>query len=455
MHRFYNMSHTLLYYMKKLFTLSLLLAVCATVKADTTRLLNGIPTDDEPELQGFGISPNGRYVCGTAGVGAGIFVADLETGKISWTLGDPDEEGNQLRHVDNNGLGIGFTAAGVTYSIDGVLTSLDTPEGDYKYVLGEDITGDGSMMVGSLVGTGFVTKAAYCKDGGEWTLLPEVTEEQLGGVVVRASGSAAKCVSSDGKVILGCLGSFTVPVLWVMNDEGEYEVDFFVPRYMKVTGVEADLTNDEKPMASISGAFFAMSDNGRYVALMGVLYEEINSPRGVPMVYDTVEKTMKYYTEVQEGDERGIGLYPTAICDNGTFVGTFGMPMDGHSCIMEADATQAELFVDAFPSYAEIFAEADSYGFNVPTAMSADGSRIIGYSCYSANYFTPQTEDPQYYTTYVIDVNGKTDGIESSVVDKQAVPVEYYSVDGQRVSESHKGFTIVRMSDGSARKVVK
>ena len=215
--------------MKKLFTLALSLALCASVYADSTKMLTlgmGTPSFDEPQLMGLGISPNGKYVCGSIEGGAGYFILNWENNDFSFDVTD-DDEGAELRHVDNNGLAIGYNGPGVTYSIDGVETVIPTPEGDYKYVLGEDLTVDGSMMVGSLVGASFNTKAAYCKDGGEWIELPFPTAEQLCGLDVREV-STAKFVSGDGKVILGALGGIVLPVIWVLNDKGEYEVDVFL-----------------------------------------------------------------------------------------------------------------------------------------------------------------------------------------------------------------------------------
>lgn len=432
--------------MKKLFTLTLSFALCASVYADTTKMLkvgDGIPDQDEPSIIALAMSPNGKYVCGSAGYGMGFFVADVETNKVSWDFGDPDEEGNQLRNVDNNGLAIGFTTAGITYSIDGVLTELETPEGEFRSVIGEALTNDGSMMLGSLVGSTFATQAAYSTNGSDWTFLPGPTAEQLAGLKL-SEGSAAKYVSADGKVILGCLGSFTIPVVWVKNDKGEYEIDVFPVRYLNETG------EDDRRLYGMSALYMHMSNNGRYVVFRGMIFDEDGDEWVIPCVYDTVEKEMTYYDEVQEIDDYSF-LFPTRICDDGTFIGTIGL--EGPCFVMPAGQKQAKKFVDLYPSYAEIFGVSDEYGGCVPTGMSADGRYIAGYSWYCEDFFA-EPELPHYYVTFIIDTMGDAGLVEGPVVDAQAVPEAYYTIDGKRLGAVAKGFNIVRMSDGTVRKVI-
>ncbi|MDE6339289.1 MAG: hypothetical protein K2K97_05825, partial [Muribaculaceae bacterium] len=92
--------------MKKIFTLSLVLALSATAYSDEIKLLSageGIPGIDVPQLIGFSISPNGKYVCGFIELGAGIFVADATTDEVKYHI-VTYEDGAELRHVDNNGL---------------------------------------------------------------------------------------------------------------------------------------------------------------------------------------------------------------------------------------------------------------------------------------------------------------------------------------------------------------
>ena len=173
----------------------------------------------------------------------------------------------------------------------------------------------------------------------------------------------------------------------------------------------------------------------------------------IPAVYDIQEKTLNPHCEPQAIDPEGYGLFITAISDDGTIVGSIGQPDQGSrgSYILRAGETQAEKFVDAFPAYGELLGEGDFYGFHLPTGMSADGRYISGYCFYSADY---NDDSPAYYTTYLIDtVTGAgVDEIASEA--EEATPVAIYTLDGQRVSELTKGVNIIRMSDGTSRKVI-
>lgn len=440
--------------MKKTVTLSLALALAASVYADNVKVLGcgqGVPGVDEPQLMGLGISPNGHYVCGPIENGAGFFAADVQTGEVKWTLAG--DEGGELRHIDNSGLAVGFTDWGVTYDFaTGEVTVLDAPAG-FRYILCEDITEDGTMFVGSMVGQTFETKAAYCKDGKTWQALPVPTQADLGEFANSISaGSAAKYVSADGKVILGCLGSFTIPVLWTLNDKGEYEADFFPARFVKTGNDEAG--DNAKPLYSISAMYLNMSNNGKYLSMLGMVFDaELDGYLNVPVIYNTESKEAVVYTGLQAIDENKVGLYPTAVCDDGTFIGTIGQPFFGeYGCfIMKAGKTVAEKYIDAFPAFKNKFGESDALGFNIPTGMSADGSYLLGYSFYSEDYNSEASD--AYYVTYVIDVNGDA-AVDNVQTDETAVPVAFYGIDGRRLGKMTKGINIVRMSDGTTRKVI-
>lgn len=438
--------------MKKLFTLTLGVALCATtVNAESLKVLGlglGIPGEDEPQFMGLGVSPDGRYVCGSIEMGDGFFVADMLNNEYSYEATD-DPEGAELRHVDNNGLAIGYNGPGVTYSIDGVTTVLPCPEGDYKYVLGEAISNDGSIMAGSIVAKGYVTYAAYSKDGGVWDFLPEVPEEIAGDIF--GEGSSAKYMSGDGKVILGCIGSFGPGILWIMNEDGEYEVDPIFSRYLVMT--EEDMENPEKTLYALAAA--GLSNNGKYALFQGKIFVD-DDYLSVPVVYDIENSELKIYDEPQEVDMYGIGLAPSAIDDNGTIIGIVGVPMYGctGSFILKAGATQAVSLGQAYPAYEEIFGFSDMIGYCQPTAMSADGRYIVGYGYYCEDFEDDMA--PAYFVTFVIDTEDEGTGIRAAETDAvQVVPEAVYTIDGKRLDGMVKGVNIIRMSDGSVRKVFK
>ncbi len=442
--------------MKKIVAISLFLTSCASVYADSLNLIScglGAPGIDEPQLIGLGISPDGRYVCGPIESGAGVFVADWQTGEVKWKVGG--ESGSELRHVDNNGIAIGYIEdSGVLYSFNSGEESLITPPDGSRFVLGESLSNDGSVLVGSLSAQSFDTEAAYCnvKDGDEWIKLPFPTDEELGGFSDKMRKiSSAKCVSGDGKIILGCLGSFTCPVIWKMNESGVYEVDVFPVRYVKLS--EEDIPNDDKMLYSISGTYLSLSNNGKYVSMLGLIRDEYGE-RNVPVVYNTEDKTIKVYSEEQIIDEYGFGLYPIAISDDGTFIGTMGQPFyaSSGSFIMKAGQTVAESFIDAFPAFAEKFSETDLVGFNIPTGISADSQYILGYTFYSDDYYSE--EGAAYWLSYVIstDLVNSVDRISSESLNGNEM---IYSIDGRKLNRMADGLNIVRGSDGKVRKILK
>ncbi|MDE5871566.1 MAG: hypothetical protein K2H22_06480 [Muribaculaceae bacterium] len=448
--------------MKKFVTLYLALALGAPLSAETLQILrcseDGIPgqSQDEPQLMGFSISADGRYVCGAIEQAAGFFTADCLTGEVKWKVGG--DAGSELRDVDNNGLAIGFNDnEGLLFSFDsGEVSTIKAPAG-FRYVLGESLSNDGSVMVGSFVGQSFITEAAFSVDAQPWRNLPVPSDEELGNLKPYCNNgmSAAKYVSADGKVIVGYMGSFRFPTVWTMDAQGEYVSDFFPSRFVKA--VEADRNDPVKELYGLTALYTCMSNNGKYVATIGLVANDENTDtRVVPIVYNTEDKTLKVYREIQEIDELELGLYPSAIADDGTFIGTVSTRADpaGNfgAFIMKSGQEQAEWFVDAFPVFAEKLGESDFLGQNIPTDISADGKHILGYAFYSDD-FDISSPAPAYFLTYVISLD--TSGVDQMDSAVHSVPETIFSVDGRKLGRMAKGLNIVRNSDGTVSKVLK
>ncbi|MDE6339144.1 MAG: hypothetical protein K2K97_05085, partial [Muribaculaceae bacterium] len=394
--------------MKKIFTLSLTLALCSSVYAESIKFLttgSGTPGIDEPQMMALGMSPSGQYVCGVIEMGAGVYVADVFSDEVKFMVID-DENGGELRKVDNNGLAVGIAETGISYNFtNGDFKEFAAPDG-YRRTLCEALTNDGSLIVGSVSAQTFITNAAYTLDkGATWNFLPEPSKQEMGALAPRSEGSAAKRVSADGKVIYGIMGSFYVPTLWIRNDQGVYEPDFFLVRYYK--GSEADRNDPTKPLWGVTAMRgMAMSNNGKYVGVSVLYMDPVTGQYfNGPAIYDTEEKKLNTYEEIQDFDSDGVGLFITAIANDGTMIGSIGQPDSGSygSFIWRAGAPKAEKFNDAFPSYNERLGEADGYGFNLPTGISADGRYISGYAYYSSDWFD---DSPAYYVTYIIDTKG-------------------------------------------------
>lgn len=445
--------------MKKLFTFSIALALSAHLMADSVRVFkcseDGIPGQTEPQLLGFSMSADGHYICGTIEQGAGIFIADSFTGSVKWNA--DGEYSSELRNVDTFGNAIGFIDDdGVLFSFDTENVSrLNVPQG-YRFVLGEGLSNDGSVMIGELANQSFDTMAAFSVGGKDWAPLPNPSDAELGNLKETISNSsAAKYVSSDGKVILGHLGGFTYPIVWKMNDEGVYIPDFFPARFVKA--VEADRNDDSKPLYAISAFYTCMSHSGKYVGAVGLIADETNTEtRIVPVIYNTEDKTLKIYAEMQAIDEMGIGLYPRAIADDGTFIGTISEPSTPNgnlgAFIMKAGQEQAEMFVEAFPAFNDKLGESDLVGQNIPTDISADGNYILGYTYYSDDYDI-YSDAPAYFITYVLSLDDSgVDQVASSASD---APAAIYSIDGRSLCRMQKGLNIVRNPDGSVSRILK
>ncbi|MDE6258886.1 MAG: hypothetical protein K2M53_10950 [Muribaculaceae bacterium] len=449
--------------MKKLLTLSMALALCGSAYADSVKLfyisgkdIAGAPADMVIGTCGLAISPNGKYVAGPLENGNGIFIVETETGDFTWQLAD-SEDGAELRKVDNNGTAIGFDGPGITYSFQTGEPTILPLFDNVREIIGEGISNDGKSMIGTLVVEEFKTAAGANYNGEGWQKLPMPSEEVLGQpVFIKAAsqGSASKYMSGDGKVILGNIGSFTFPILWEMNEENEYVPNFELANYVQVT--DEDQFNENKPLLGLSAMYMCLSNNGRYAAFSGLVDSgDLRGNITVPVVYDLQEKELKVYDDFQDCDEYGGGLWPTAIADDGTFIGTCGQPsqMSSGSFIMKAGETVAKLYVDAFPDYDKVLGYDGRLGFDIPTGITPDGQYLQGYIYH--DFDTTDPTSPAYWVTYVIDTKGVSGVNEVSASTSAPAAVEgIYSLDGQKLEKMTKGINIIRMSDGSAKKVM-
>lgn len=431
--------------MKKLLALFTFLLSIGMTNAENLRIIDlgtgGVPGQDEPQLMGLGISANGEYVCGSVEYGVGYFVYNLLTGEYGYEFTD-DVEGAELRNVSDQGLAIGYNGPGITYSIDGGENILEVSSDKYKYVLGEDLTNDGTIMVGSLVTDNYETFAAYCAADGEWKMLPMPDKTLLGAYGGR--GSMAKQISGDGKVILGHIGNFGPAIIWKLNDSGEYEADPISLQYVVVS-------NDDADKQFIAFTPKAVSNDGKLVLLQ---VTPANERISMPAVYNVETEELTLYSEALAVDEYELGLQPAAISDNGTIIGIIGsLYANAGGFIIKAGEKTAQTFPEAFPEYADTFSICDALGYHVPIGISADGASIMGYAFYSEDLSDPDI--PAYFITYVIET--EDDSSVETVASDPAQPkmVEFFGIDGSRRNRLGKGVNIVRMQDGTVRKLVK
>lgn len=419
--------------------LALAAMLCASVGAgaeSVTMLTFGIgaPAIEEPQMMGLAMSRNGNYVCGSIENGAGYFVADL-TSKSAQFVVSEDDLGAELRGISDTGKAVGYNGPGIIYSLaDGEQAITNFPEGN-KRVIGEGITCDNSLIVGSLVGAGYITHAAISENGAEWTKLPMPSDEEIGGFA--GKGSSAKFVSGDGSIIAGHIGSFGPLVVWRRDASGVYTVD---PVYKRFVG-----TNSISSMLAMG-----VSANGKYV-LCRTLLEEGDSERQTVGVYNTETDQFNVYSEPQQIDEYCVGLMPSGIANDGTVIGIVGQPLYGSSgtFIIQPGETQAKKLIEVFPEFAKVFGPSDSVGYNVPTGISADGKRISGYAFYSEDF--SNEESIAYFTTYVID-SGASNLVETIAMPRASM---IFDINGRRLKEAAPGLNIVVDENGRASKVIK
>lgn len=447
--------------MKKTFTLSLAVALAASIYADEVKTFSfgmGTPGVDEPTFCGLGLSGNGKYFCGAFDQGIGIVIGNTETGELKYKMcGD---SGGELRHINNNGIAVGMDSSeeiadyGMTYSFANDETDILMPPAGVKYIMGEGITDDNKIIAGTLI-TPTATKAAYQVDGGEWIYLPYPSEEEIGSlasILHKGEWSGINNISSDGSIIYGYIGNFVLPCLWVRNAQGGYDCDFFAGKYIKK--VEADRDNPEKPLYSMSAYYgLSLSNDGRYACMIGLMMNEKEEYFSVPCVYDTANKTLKVYEGIQEIDVNGDGLYPMGISNYGTIIGSIGKPYFGSTgCfIWRAGEDAPQKFSEAFPNFYEKLGAGEDIGLNMPTGISADGSKILGYIWATQDDFS----NTGYWLTYLIERDDLSGVNEIAAEEGEAVVQGIYSIDGKKLNTLQKGINIVRMSDGSARKILK
>lgn len=433
--------------MKKTFIFFTAMAMAVGVSAQSLRFiqLEGQVGMSVPGLMVESISPDGKYFCGTLQYGMGYFIGNAQSDPfdILWNISE-DDFGAELRHVSNTGVAIGYDGPGITFDMEDVKTELDPPSDSYEYVLGEAISSDGSLLVGSLCSS-FFTEPAYSVDYGEWNFLPIPSDEERG--IWANHGVTAKFVSGDGKVILGGMGPLGPAILWIMDENGEYQI---VPLYSEYTAMQRD--EDPKEFSVFRPA--GLSPNGRYVLITASYSDGIGG--FVPVVLDLETNELTPYDEVKVVEGYVIGLTPTAIADDGTFIGIVGVPgLNLGGFIMKAGEYESELLADAYPQFAEDFALMDMLSDHTPTGISADGRYIVGAAWFSEEFKNPDVEPSKvepYYTSYLLDRGESADvkGLQTESVASSSA--EYYTLDGVRISDPRGGI-FIRLQDGKATKV--
>lgn len=393
------------------------------------------------------MSENGQFIAGSSQEYAG-FIMNLADGEIIYD--DPvDDYGCEVRGVSNAGVGVGMNgiAAPRIDFATGDKTDLETPEGFTSIANG--ITPDGSIIVGLYYSeTTYVETPCYWDADGALHQLPETTSEELG---FEYNGSRAVAVSDDGKTIVGyVIDNFAgnPPIIWRLDEDetsdtfGQwvYDIDIILDKFEPGDGDNAYWV-----MTPIS-----LSHNGKYVSLKLAMNDE-NYSNGVGL-FDIEEGTI---TEVSMTDEmKQNDFFPASVSNNGDIVGYFGMMMtlspfifkntgeEGAQLLPMADFFGEDISNDALLTL--LTAER-----TIPCVISADGSKIAGWSIDSTTWAT---------YSFIIDLNGESGvndiAVSNNGAEGQPQVVARYNAAGMRVADNARGLNIEMMSDGSARKVL-
>lgn len=285
------------------------------------------------------------------------------------------------------------------------------------------------------------TSACVWKNGVK-TYLPVPTDEELG---FETNGSVAYYTNSDGSVIAGyAVDNFsTNPLLvWRLQDDGTYVCDPVCTKYFSLMG---DVEGRPYVMFSPQG----LSRNGRYVSLNLMMSSEdmMFSEQHIGRLnLETGE--LETYRADGEGDiAANAEMQATQVSDNGTILGwalagTWAMQQRS-AIIWQKDKTPM-ILANLVPNITEI-PSWDAVGFNTAIDITPDGRYIAGFA----------RDETNNYKGYLLDIGAVAAAVEAvKVTDEAAVEVARYAINGTRLTAPTKGVNIVKMSDGTVKKVI-
>lgn len=435
--------------MKKTLLSAALLAAC--VADMSAQKIKFIPFTENTSIWASCISENGKYVGGTCR-DLRAFLYNVETGEIKYftptepDAGDGSENDANVYAVSNDGIGAGY--------IDYAAASFNFAAGDFTKVLpGETdhsllkfTTADGSFTAGSTYDAAYTQSPFYMADGVKYDL-PTPSEEWLG---FESNGFSLYGGNADGSVLVGYANDDfdTHPLmLWVRNADGKtYSAETLCRQYVD-TSFELD---GPQKYDMFEGA--AISANGEWLAIN---WHDKTAGEDMGMGigrFNLKNYTLEIITCPAEGPD--VYNYANSISNDGTIVGysesqlTYGRT----ALICKGGETTAKLLSDEFPALQELKVM-DSYEFNTPNMITADGRYITGFG------YQDLDEQNLAYASYVIDTQAETGAVEGvEVAEKANKVVAAYGIDGKKTSQASgaaKRLTVNRYANGAVRKVVK
>lgn len=387
------------------------------------------------------ISSNHSYVTGPA-IDAdnsypGIFVYDWAADKIEYAEA-VDAFGGDMRAVTDDGVSVGYNGPALTFSFDtGKSEPLAVPN-ETSSCVARDITDDKSIIVGDFYdNTLFISHACYWKNG-LLTALPEPGTDEAG---FEVNGTTADFVSADGSVIVGTIvDNFnTKPmILWRLQKDGTYKCDIVCKDYFHDSRTSL---SDDKPYRVFTPG--GLSRNGRYISLS---VADVNSTVQRMARYDLTTGTLAD-APILNTDAGEMSCICTGIADDGTIVGyalegDFSM-QNRLAAIWPGGEDYPKLLADDVPSVEEI-GTYDLYKLNTVCDVTPDGRWVTGFAYTDAGY-----------ESWILDRGENSSGINVSVDgSKECKETSRYTLGGMKIRQAVKGVNIIRMSDGTVRKVL-
>ena len=417
--------------MKK-FILSTLTAFATFFSTSAQASLILLSDDDNTEnsggLMAYSISENGRWICGTTPV-IFAFTADLETGDIKYY--EPyDDYGSEFRGISNNGIAVGFNGSyGAFDTTTNNYIVLETPDG--LVPIGNGITPDGSTICGVVVENEWFTYPVVWDISGTYTLLPTPTSEELG---FNTNGCYAMHISEDGNTIVGYIQddmAYYPLILWNRDSEGKWNYDISYTKEYFNPG------NGTQQFTMFYPTGFSL--NGKYVGLSLRNATDKTTCLGILNL-----ETNKIVTAKADGSFPRATYNVSGISDDGIAVGfiNYGLGTGSHASFMYwYGEDEAQTFDTTFLN--DEFDVIRNNPYTTATTISRDGKLIIGFS---------QNPTTTNFFSFIIEM--ESGAINTITADgKNTEIVARYDIYGRPLSAPAHGINILKMADGTAKKV--
>lgn len=435
--------------MKKLISIALLSAATTVAFAQSAIQITSKEDLVMGGQQPMAISDNGKFIVGASSLQL-PFIYSVEEGTTRYfTLEDgvaTSEQGSpNFLCVDNNGNAYGFDAMGaVIANYKGSYKVFDPISSTVKYLDPQDVTPDGSVIVGKVSDASF--NGRPCIWVNEKRIQLTYPDEKELGYNRKVYGAEALFVSEDGSVIVGVLQLLpTYPlIVWYRQEDGSYKYDVsltkkYFEQYEEIIWDENQIPTGFKrgPNPYIWFQPYALSGDGKNVAMY--LQKNSDTEFDPPRQAGYLNLVTGEVTDVPLDDsdllaEAGWEFSITGISNDLTIVGHAGNLNDNYKpFIIYHDKLKVENLATVYSSlpliqeYTEIVNDDPFYWWWPVMGITPDGKYIIGY-------FT----DLEEYLGYLITTTNAEDNAVGSIEAESSEDAPVYNLNGIKVLESSK-----------------